>query len=56
MKKEQKAIRYTDECRVDISTFIDGFKKHYVAKTFESAQSCVDFNWTDESFKNSSLQ
>ena len=51
MTKEQKAKRYTDECRFDILTFIDGFRKHYVTKTFKSPQECRDFAWLDKSFE-----
>jgi len=51
MTKDQKANRYTPGRRFDILTFIDGFKKHYVTKTFKSPQECRDFDWTDKSFE-----
>ena len=51
MTKEQKAKRYTLESQFDISTFIDGFRKHYVTKTFRTPQECRDFAWTDKSFE-----
>lgn len=51
MTKEQKTKRYTSESQFDILTFIDGFRKHYVTKTFKSPQECRDFAWTDKSFE-----
>lgn len=51
MTKEQKANRYTGKYQFDILTFIDGFRKHYVTKTFKSPQECREFAWTDKSFE-----
>lgn len=46
MTKSQKQNRYVEQ--MSIESFINGFKMHFVTKTFDSPADCRKYAWTED--------